>query len=401
MTLTAFTEQTSDVLALELAQHIESLTGKSDLSPLCSSLDTAESYYVLCNALIDNSGALLNESDEYAEASICAIINLCNSADADHMESLLQKLVTLVETGPAERSTIRIKLLAFLFNSMDVECSSRFTCYTALVRVCGESGKLNAVLRQFENLPDWLVEWKCSQTQRRELYHIIFDACKKCDLSAEARKYQTIYLESFSASDAKEAKNVAQETVIDAIRDSKCYIFDELINLDAVKALEGVSALFDLLKIFFSGDYSAFVAFESKNSDVFDHYKLDKAACSKKMKLLTLVSLSTDTSEVDYKQVAESLSVSDEEVELWLIEAMRTELVTGKLDQLNEKVIVRRAMRRTFGKENWLALSERLESWSAAMGECLETLRTVRTQQEAGQKNNQSGSYNQRRQMMN
>ncbi|KNC78382.1 hypothetical protein SARC_09184 [Sphaeroforma arctica JP610] len=372
------------VIARELAFHIDGLTQKTEVTTLCEKLETAEDFQALCAALIEKSPVLLNESDSAAEASIYAIVNLCSNVEPADVDRLLSRLVSVVEGGPADRATIRVKLLAFLFNNMNADSSARYTCYNSLVKVCGASGYLHALESQFEQLPEWLAEWNCDQSQTRTLYRNIFEACKKCDSPAQARKFQMKFLQSFDKESAAEAKDVACEYLADAIRDSQCYIFDEAVELEAVKALEGVSPIYGLLQVFFSGDYKAFAEFASSNPGVFEEFSLHKDVCEKKMKLLTLISLSTDTNEVEYKQVAESLQVEEDLVELWLIEAMRKELVTGKLDQLNEKVIVRRAVRRTFGRDNWEVLSERLEAWSTAMAECLETLRTVQTQKDAG-----------------
>lgn len=67
-------------------------------------------------------------------------------------------------------------------------------------------------------------------------------------------------------------------------------------------------------------------------------------------------------------------------MELWVIDVIRAGLVEGKLSQLNQTFLIHRANSRSFGREQWEEVSERLDVWKNSLREILQVIKTGREQ---------------------
>ena len=68
---------------------------------------------------------------------------------------------------------------------------------------------------------------------------------------------------------------------------------------------------------------------------------LDHETSLHKMRLLTLVTLAMGKTEIEYATVASGLNIEVDDVEDWIIEAIGEDLLEGKLDQINDRVLIR------------------------------------------------------------
>jgi translation initiation factor 3 subunit M len=122
--------------------------------------------------------------------------------------------------------------------------------------------------------------------------------------------------------------------------------------------------LLALLKVFQEGkiqDYFTFI--ESNGDGVFTRWGLSGDDCSRYMRILSLCSLAAEHEEIPYSLVAETLQANPGEVEKWVIAAVSSGLLSAKMDQLEQKVIVERSVVRQFDMKEWKILQERVHLW--------------------------------------
>jgi len=81
---------------------------------------------------------------------------------------------------------------------------------------------------------------------------------------------------------------------------------------------------------------------------------------SNKMRLLTLCSLGTETQNPSYSQVSKALDVPEDDVELWVVEAMAAGLLEANMDQFQKQVTITRCAHRRFGPEQWQGIKAKL-----------------------------------------
>merc|ERR1712232_246706 len=98
--------------------------------------------------------------------------------------------------------------------------------------------------------------------------------------------------------------------------------------------------------------------------------------CIRQMRILSLCSLSAEHEEIPYSVVAQTLQLASEaEVESWVIAAVSSGLLSAKMDQLQQKVMVERCVVRRFDTEQWKLLQARLKAWKQNVGGVLQGLK--------------------------
>jgi translation initiation factor 3 subunit M len=135
-----------------------------------------------------------------------------------------------------------------------------------------------------------------------------------------------------------------------------------------------VASLLALLKVFQEGkleDYHSYI--KSNGGDkVLTQWELSADDCSRHMRILSLCSLAAEHEEIPYTVVAETLQTTSGDVEKWVIAAVSSGLLSAKMDQLQEKVMVERSVVRKFDMEQWKALQSRLHLWKQNVGGILD-----------------------------
>src|SRR5438045_3110451 len=120
---------------------------------------------------------------------------------------------------------------------------------------------------------------------------------------------------------------------------------DHLLPLKPIKALEG-SPIHNLLKIFIFEKLSAYQEFYQKNSSFVEGLGLNHEQNVEKMRLLTFMLMAQTQREIPFEDISRELEVQD--VEAFTILALKTKLLSAKINQITKKVVVTSTMHRTF-----------------------------------------------------
>lgn len=141
--------------------------------------------------------------------------------------------------------------------------------------------------------------------------------------------------------------------------------------------------LFALLKVFQEGkleDYQAFIK-ASGGESVLSNWGLSSDKCTRYIRILSLCSLAAEHEEIPYQVVADTLQTKPVDVEKWVIAAVSSGLLSAKMDQLQQQVIVERCVVRKFDMDQWKALQSRLHLWKQNVGGILEAYRQSQQKQ--------------------
>jgi len=179
------------------------------------------------------------------------------------------------------------------------------------------------------------------------------------------------YLATFkgSADDSAtigDAKEEAVAAIIEFVKSSTLFQCD-LLNMPAVAQLEKdekYQLLYELLKIFLTKRLDSYLEFQTANSALLKDYGLVHEDCITKMRLMSLLDLSSHCSrEVPYSAITSPLQINDDEVEQWIVKAIAFKILDCRVDQLNQTVIVSRHTERIFGMPQWQGLRTKLGVW--------------------------------------
>lgn len=67
--------------------------------------------------------------------------------------------------------------------------------------------------------------------------------------------------------------------------------------------------------------------------------------------------------EKTFSEVAKLLDISEEDIEEWIILAMSHGIIDAKIDQLEEKVIIKTTTVRQIKKDEWIKIQEKIRFW--------------------------------------
>mmetsp|Transcript_6802 Transcript_6802/g.9931 ORF Transcript_6802/g.9931 Transcript_6802/m.9931 type:complete len:380 (+) Transcript_6802:154-1293(+) len=325
----------------------------------------------LLKVIISDQGAM-NELLNGEEASFSLLAALLERVSVAEQEvQLADALATAVENQLTDKDK-QLRLLSSLYN---LRSRPNEKC-ALLVRMVALAPSLTGRLGELvEDLVSLLDGWSIELKERRPLYRVIAqkDESKK-------QKFTLLLIETYTDASQidKEGLDAAKEAAIGAIRDPVTLFQQQrsMLNTPAIKALEGnneTKDLYDLLEIFQEGKLQQYRAF--KKDEVLSKYSLNEEECTRNMRILSLCSLATEFEEVPYNLVATTLDVSENEVESWVIAAVSSGLLSAKMDQIEQRIMVERSVVRKFDMIQWKALQSQLQIWKHNVNGILEALK--------------------------
>lgn len=161
--------------------------------------------------------------------------------------------------------------------------------------------------------------------------------------------------------------------IVRALKDPNTFLFDHLLALKPVKFLEG-ELIHDLLTIFVSAKLVSYVKFYQNNKDFIDSLGLLHEQNMAKMRLLTFMGMAVENKEISFDTMQQELQIGADDVEAFVIDAVKTKMVYCKIDQTQRKVVVSHSTHRTFGKQQWQQLYDTLNTWKQNLNQVKNSL---------------------------
>jgi translation initiation factor 3 subunit M len=207
----------------------------------------------------------------------------------------------------------------------------------------------------------------------------------------ESYKYILRALRTFDPKDpkelsSKEAQNLSLRALKSALMSNTHYDFNDLTSLPTIQALSDTHPIHsELLEVFSEKDLEDYIDFCDEHEGFIEEQGFDHSKLHRKMRLLTLASLaaSTTSRELEYKRISKALQVPPTDVEMWVIDVIRAQLVEGKLSQQRQMFLIHRTTYRVFGEKQWREVATRLEVWKGSLRNTLEVIRRERQAAEA------------------
>lgn len=335
-------------------QHIDSLY-KSDKK---------DTVYV---ELAKDASIFLTENDREVEGAFNLLIVTVLGAPETTINNAVEALVDTLTKTESNKTSLKQKILLNLYNALPGNSPLRYNAFVGLVDATAQADELESLYSQLEYVDAWAKQWGIDQQTQRKLYDYLSQVLLKAGEEKLALDFTLKKLTTFNEGDA-ETTAIAKDVVQRAVSMDNYFAFEDLLQYTAIQKLKGTEE-FELLDVFLNGTLATYQTFAES------HASLIKNADNNihKMRLLSLASLGSEnlSRELTYADIAKSLQIQEEEVEMWVIDVIRAGLVEAKLDQLNKTVIVHRSIYRVFGKEQWKKLSSSLSAWKENLNEIL------------------------------
>nr|CAG4637231.1 EOG090X0AJZ [Ceriodaphnia reticulata]SVE73101.1 EOG090X0AJZ [Ceriodaphnia reticulata] len=264
----------------------------------------------------------------------------------------------LVKPPSNKLGIICLRVLSVLFHGLDPVSSTRYTVYHTLVQVAGQVEQIKSVFADLDKMRAQLAPCKPSNDQMQKLLRILHEALLNSRESELASKVMVELLSTYTTENASQAREEAQRCIVASLADPNTFLLDHLLTLQPVKVLEG-ALLHDLLTIFVTEKLSAYIKFYEEKKDFVEGLGLKHEQNLRKMRILTFMQLAENAVELPFEMLEKQLQLSEDQVEEFVLQVLKTKLVRARMDQLNKKVLVSSTMHRTFGKQHWQQLPNR------------------------------------------
>jgi len=340
-------------------------------------IEEAQSYMVerrwsdLVSLLLTSADLIFaNSAEKDLDCIFTVICNLVTKAGSpDEALAMADQIVTKVTQQPSDKPALRLRILFNLYNMLE-NPYSKFSVYERALKLAANGKVADLIIPSFKKMDAFLKEWNIRKINQRELFLAISNILKDNKGSAkDSYSFLLKYLATFDGEDAyttSEAKEEAVRAIIEFVKAPDMFQCD-LLDMPAVAQLEkdGKYALvYRLLQIFLTQRLDSYLEFQAANSALLKSYGLVHEDCITKMRLMSLADLASKGSgEISYVSVRDTLRVTDDDVEFWIVRAISAKLVDCKMDQMRQVAVVNRSTERVFGQHQWKELHSRLSVW--------------------------------------
>jgi len=260
------------------------------------------------------------------------------------------------------------------------------------------TGDFSVVSRALTNLPLLISSWgfglgTAGEEEGVKFIQEVRTVLQKGEESGEIeRKLVSEYLITVSdgvtssGSSSPPVTELAKDLVLLSLSSANVFEFSAVSLIPSVKSLAFSSDankrdIYTLLSIFHSGSLSDLQSLASKNPPLLSSNGLSEADLKRKLQLLTLADLCSEHigENVSYSQVQDQLALDvseedfSEEVESWIIMAIHHRLLSARLHEPSSSFFVQSSTSRTFSRDHWRRLQEKLMGWRAGLDAILET----------------------------
>ncbi|KHN28743.1 Eukaryotic translation initiation factor 3 subunit M [Glycine soja] len=347
----------------------------------------------LASLMITSAELIFSKVSEKDIESIFTII--CNlvtkTENPDEVMEIVKVITAKILQQPNEKPAVRLKIMISLYNLLETPYC-QFYVYMKLLNLAVDGKVTEHIIPSFNKIDNFLKDWKIGIPEQRELFLAVSNILKENkSMSKDAFKFLTSYLATFLGDDShvlSEAKEEAACAIVEFVRAPDIFQCD-LLDLPAVAQLEKdakYALLYQLLKIFLTQRLDAYIDYHAANSTLLKSYGLVHEECIAKMRLLSLVDLSSDGSgQIPYELIRDTLQINDDEVELWVVRGLTAKLIDCKMDQMNQVVVVSHPTERVFGQHQWQALRTKLVTWRGNIVNVISTIQANKITEDGSQ----------------
>ncbi|GAV08464.1 hypothetical protein RvY_18147 [Ramazzottius varieornatus] len=345
--------------------------------------DQSEMILTIFSLVESSHLALKAPQESQCESLLNGILTcvLCFELPEETREKLIHNFANkLADTSEADGGLkyagARLKVLSTLFYGMNEDSAVRFTPYCRLVELATASSYLHRVPTDPSKVREWIKAWKLDNSNIRILWRVLHASLMKSGDNTKASRVMVELLKTFSLETANEAKEEAVRCVRDAIADPYAVSLDHLLHLKPVQHLRG-QALYQLLEIFVSGNVADYMRFYSQHRDAVDRTDLLHEANLRKIRLLTFLKMCRGHQVITHDEIEKELMLPPAEVEDFLIDALKTRLISGKIDAAQRRFRVTTCVEPSFSKAKWIELRDGLSQWQSQVRHMKRMLATV------------------------
>jgi translation initiation factor 3 subunit M len=376
--ITAFTALT-DIAEDEQCQELEQyLTGKgAEFSGEPDGELSERLLPIIRNCHLVFHGTELSHQE--IEGFFYTVVSLFHVVSADDAHRyMIEFLDQLTTRASKENGSFILRLLGLTFDQFEPTNQLCPLILTRRLEVACRTGLQSSLSLDLNKLEKWVSGWKMSELEKKALYSDLWNTYQHSASKSVRSGLLIQLLKCYSASESGQVVELSRQLVALSIADPHLFLMDHLLEIPPVAALRG-ERIYQLLIIFVQEKLSSFVEFYNSNKDFVDALGLDYQQAVHKMRLLTLASLASETSQVSFPDLTVQLDLPQDRVEALIIEAIQLKLIRARINQMTESLVVMSSVHRTFSQPQWLLLCDRLSSLQQRIHSVRASLSNIKT----------------------
>jgi len=318
------------------------------------------------NELIKNLDCIytsdIQETD--LEMVLNSLISLVIISPSDKISKLVTTLCeSIVKAQLHERfGIIKLRVLSNLFHGLMINSKDRYTVYIHLAKCSLQVKNLEYFPTSLSVVKKYFKTWQSTTEEIQVLYRLLFESLSQMGDSTNALKIVIELLGTFDKDTASKSRDDAHKCIVYCINDPNIFVFDSLLLLEPIKYLEG-ELIHNLFTIFVSGKLNQYMEFYEAHKTFVTQTGMSHEKNIDKLRILTLMTLAENNKELPFDLLQKQLKIEADEIESFVIDAIRTKCIRCKIDHLAKTVTILSVSYRTFTKQHWQVLKGRLENW--------------------------------------
>jgi len=318
------------------------------------------------NELIKNLDCIytsdIQETD--LEMVLNSLVSLVIISPSDKISKLVTTLCeSIVKAQLHERfGIIKLRVLSNLFHGLMINSKDRYTVYIHLAKCSLQVKNLEYFPTSLSVVKKYFKTWQSTTEEIQVLYRLLFESLSQMGDSTNALKIVIELLGTFDKDTASKSRDDAHKCIVYCINDPNIFVFDSLLLLEPIKYLEG-ELIHNLFTIFVSGKLNQYMEFYEAHKTFVTQTGMSHEKNIDKLRILTLMTLAENNKELPFDLLQKQLKIEADEIESFVIDAIRTKCIRCKIDHLAKTVTILSVSYRTFTKQHWQVLKGRLENW--------------------------------------
>ncbi|NXR99219.1 EIF3M factor, partial [Oxylabes madagascariensis] len=321
MSVPAFIDITEEDQAAELRAYLKSKGAE------ISEENAEGGLHVDLTQIIEVCDVCLKEDDKDVESVMNSVVSLLLILEPDKQEALIENLCEkLVKFREGERPSLRLQLLSNLFHGMDKNTPVRYTVYCSLLKVASSCGAIQYIPTELDQVRKWISDWNLATEKKHTLLRLLYDVLVDCK-----KRYKRQLLGSYTEDNASQARVDAHSCLYLTMEENQDYVFGKLVCVHK----------WELHWL----PYSSLQQVPSERTRVSRAVSLQSLGLlhehnMAKMRLLTFMGMAVENKEISFDTMQQELQIGADDVEAFVIDAVKTKMVYCKIDQTQRKVVV-------------------------------------------------------------
>lgn len=369
---------------LEFSTYVDTLNGVDSesadsfekyTSSLIEKEDDSESANKLFKAIAEKSVDLKKSQEKDFEPAYNLALHILTLAP--NFDEVFGVFLDNLISNPPEvthGSWLVLSILTNSFNILSKKSTWKFKIFNYIIEFAEKTGNSHLLASQISQVSTWAEEWEgLTLDQKKQLFLTAAKILESTDKKASSE----FILKAVALSDKPDENT--NTLVRNALESELVYDFDPILALSAVQALGKNSPLLILLKTVYEGDLAGLKA--NNGANLASEAGVDFESIEQKTRVAALAAVASKASSrtLGYNEIASAIDVEEDEVETWVINAIRAGLVEGRLSQLDQKFDIHRASPiGSFGIEEWKQIQNKLDVWKSSLRDILQVVQGAR-----------------------